>query len=106
MADLRRESSVRCWERISRWRERLVDLRADGVGSESRRRESCWRSCARWDICFSKGVLCGRGGGIGRCTFSRISLSCSSVRCSSSLGLGSMSFFEANCAYVWKRVSV
>lgn len=43
----RRRSSVRCWVRISRWRERLVDLRAEGVGSESRRREMEVRSWVR-----------------------------------------------------------
>lgn len=41
-----------------------------------------------------------------RRTFSRISFSCCSVFCSSSLGLGSMSDFAANCAYVWNRDSV
>jgi hypothetical protein len=40
ICDFKRESSVRCCERISRWRARLVDLRAEVVGSESRMRDS------------------------------------------------------------------
>lgn len=48
--DFRRESSVRCWVRISRWRDRLVDLRAEGAGSESRRRESWVKRVERWRV--------------------------------------------------------
>lgn len=47
--DLRRVSSVRCWVRISRWRARLVDLRAEGWGSASRRRVRWARRAVRWD---------------------------------------------------------
>lgn len=48
-----RESSVRCWVRISRWRARLVDFRAEGVDSESRVRASCWRRAERWaKVCW------------------------------------------------------
>lgn len=39
-------------------------------------------------------------------TFSRTSLICSSILCSSSLGCGSMSLFAANCEKVWNNVSV
>ena len=49
--DFRRENSLRCVVRISRWRARLVDLRAEGVGSLSRFRESWVRRAARWSKC-------------------------------------------------------
>ena len=39
-------------------------------------------------------------------TFSSISWSCDSVRCSSSVALVGMFAVEAYCEYVWKRVSV
>ena len=45
-------------ERVSRWRERWEDLRADGAGSESRRRESD-------DIVDSR-CMCELAGGINR----------------------------------------
>ena len=44
----KRDSSVRCCERISRWRARLVDLRAEVVGSESRMRDSWPIRAERW----------------------------------------------------------
>jgi hypothetical protein len=47
--DFKRASSVRCWVRISRWRERLVVLRADGgEGSLSRVRARAERRVVRW----------------------------------------------------------
>ena len=48
ICDFKRESSVRCCERISRWRARLVDLRAEVVGSESRMRDSWPIRAERW----------------------------------------------------------
>jgi hypothetical protein len=48
--DFRRENSLRCVVRISRWRARLVDLRAEGVGSLSRCRDSWVRRVARWSV--------------------------------------------------------
>lgn len=47
IVDLSRESSVRCCCRISRWRERLVDFRAEVVGSLSRMRERWERIAER-----------------------------------------------------------
>ena len=47
MLDWRRRCSVRCWVRISRWRERFVVFRAEGVGSESRVRERVERRVER-----------------------------------------------------------
>lgn len=100
-----------------------MDFRAEVVGSESRMRESWAMRDVRWvgglvglyyaiDIVFGCGIVgCDQytGGlyGVGeRRTFSRISFSCSSVFCSSSLGFGSASDLAANCAYVWKSDSV
>lgn len=48
ICDFSLESSVRCCWRISRCRARLVDLRAEGVGSLSRWRERDWRVEERW----------------------------------------------------------
>jgi hypothetical protein len=48
--DFRRENSLRWVVRISRWRARLVDLRAEGVGSLSRCRESWVRRLARCGV--------------------------------------------------------
>ena len=50
MEDLRRRSSRRWSRRISRWRTRLLDFRAEVVrgDSESRRRASWVMSASRW----------------------------------------------------------
>jgi hypothetical protein len=104
ICDFKRESSVRCCERISRCRARLVDLRAEVVGSESRMRESWPMRAERW-VSVSVGFLVG-GSQLIWLTFSSISFSCSSVFCSSSLGLGSTSDFAAKRAYVWNSDSV
>jgi len=60
ICDFKRESSVRCCERISRWRARLVDLRAEVVGSESRIRESWPIRAERW-VSVSVGLFCRNG---------------------------------------------
>ena len=104
ICDFKRESSVRCCERISRCRARLVDLRAEVVASESRMRESWPIRAERW-VSVSVGRLV-RVIALTRLTFSSISFSCSSVFCSSSLGLGSTSDFAAKRAYVWNSDSV
>lgn len=57
ICDFRRESSARCCWRISRCRERLVDLRAEVVDSLSRMRESWPIRAERWVL-----VLVGCGG--------------------------------------------
>lgn len=49
--DFRRVSSVRCWVRISRWRARLVVLRAEGgEGSLSRVRARVERRVVLWEL--------------------------------------------------------
>lgn len=100
-----------------------MDLRAEVVGSESRMRDSWAMRDVRWSgglvgLYFAVDLMFGCGiGGCEPCasglygmeerrTFSRISLSCSSVFCSSSLGFGSASDLAANCAYVWNSDSV
>lgn len=85
MADFNLENSVRCCCKISRCRARFVDLRADGVVSESRMRARCDKEEFR---------------------FSSSSLTCSSALRSSSLGAAPMSDFAANCDRVWKSASV
>lgn len=48
--DFKRVSSVRCWVRISRWRAKLVVLRAEGgEGSLSRVRARVVRRVVRWE---------------------------------------------------------
>lgn len=51
--DRRRESSVRCWERISRCRDRLVDFKAEALLSLSRSRVSWARRAERWVVRIS-----------------------------------------------------
>ena len=108
MEACRRESSVRCCVRISRCRLRLVDLSALGCDSESSRRASWVRSCAR---CYAVDISIDLGGVVGMAailhhTFSSISFNCASVRCSSSLAVAGRSVLEAYWAYVWKSDSV
>jgi hypothetical protein len=104
ICDFKRESSVRCCERISRCRAKFVDLRAEVVASESRMRESWPIRAERW-VSVSVEYLV-RTIALARLTFSSISFSCSSVFCSSSLGLGSTSDLAAKRAYVWNSDSV
>ena len=81
-------------------------FRAEGVGSESRVRERVERRVVRWrrvlardgsvaGLCWGYAGFLSVCGGVGGCTFSRMSFSCSSNFFSSSLGVGSRSVREA-----------
>ena len=110
-----RRSSRRWERRVSRWRVRLLDFRAEVVrgGSESRRRVSWDMRASRWEeenvLAMSRAVLGGSclfwlnemerarlGGG----TFSSRSWIAASVCCSSSVGFGGMLVACENWEYL------